>query len=50
MKIVYVMCSNTVLNGTQNIKLKIFEKKGVRYYLYVFIMRFIYDNVDIYEE
>lgn len=50
MKIVYVMCSNTVLNGTQNIKIKEFKKKGLKYYLYVFIMRFIYDNVDVVEE
>lgn len=47
---IYVMCYNTVLNGTQNIKLRIFRMKGVRYYLYVFLMRLIYDNIDIYEE
>lgn len=47
---IYVMCYNTVLNGTQNIKLRIFKKKGVRYYLYVFLMRLICDNVDVYEE
>lgn len=50
MKRIYVMSYPTVLNGTRKIKLKEFKRKGILYYLYITIMRFIYDTVEVVEE
>ena len=47
---IYVMSYPIVLNGTYKVKLRMFKKKGIRYYLYVLIMRIKYDYVDIVEE
>jgi hypothetical protein len=47
---IYVMSYPSVLNGTYKVKLREFNKKGIRYYLYVLIMRIKYDYVDIVEE
>ena len=49
-KYIYVMNYPMVLNGTYKVKLRMFKKKGIRYYLYVLIMRIKYDYVDIVEE
>jgi len=49
-KRIYVMSYPMVLNGTYKVKLRMFKKKGISYYLYVFIMRIKYDYVDIVEE
>lgn len=50
MKFIYVMSYPSILNGTYKIKLRIFKKKGIKFWLYVTIMRFKYDYVDIVEE
>lgn len=50
MKRIYVMSYPSILNGTYKVKLREFKKKGIRYYLYVLIMRIKYDYVDIVEE
>lgn len=47
---IYVMSYPMVLNGTYKVRLRMFKKKGIRYYLYVLIMRIKYDYVEIVEE
>lgn len=50
MKFIYVMSYPSILNGTYKIKLRIFKKKNIKFWIYVTIMRFKYDYVDIVEE
>lgn len=50
MKKIYVMSYPKILNGTFKVKLKIFKKKGIKFWIYVLIMKIKYDYVDIVEE
>ena len=50
MKYIFVMSYPKILNGTFKVKLKMFKRKGIKFWLYVTIMRFRYDYVDIVEE
>jgi len=47
---IYVMSYPMVLNGTYEVKLRMFKKRGIKFWIYVTIMRIKYDYVDIVEE